>query len=123
MLRAVDVFHRLDFADMTAVPEASLPVPMELAMRGMPMRTRRGRALHGFPAVRRALSQTALGPVGWAMYVPGVSQIAAAVYGQIAANRKRDCALPAMPTLAGAAPPLRPPVAQRAGAESRILGP
>ena len=74
---------------MTAA--ADLPVAMEVAMTGMPMRTRSGRVLIGFPAVRRALSQTVAGPLGWVMYVPGVSQIAGAVYGVVARNRRRQC--------------------------------
>jgi predicted DCC family thiol-disulfide oxidoreductase YuxK len=99
LLRAVDLFHRLDFQDMTAVPESSLPFPLTEAMTGMPMRTRRGRALLGFSAVRRALAQTILAPLAWLMYVPGLSRISAATYRRIAAGRARDggagaCALP-----------------------------
>jgi len=94
-LLRLDWLGRLERRDMTAVPESELPVAMEAAMRGMPMRTRDGRALVGFPAVRRALTQTPLGFVpGALMYVPGVSHAGRAVYARIAANRARDaCAV------------------------------
>jgi predicted DCC family thiol-disulfide oxidoreductase YuxK len=91
LLRAVDLFHRLEFVDLTAVPPESLPVAPEAAMAGMPMRTRAGRTLLGFPAVRRALSQTALAPAGWLLYLPGVSHLGRIVYKRIAASRRRDC--------------------------------
>lgn len=55
------------------------------------MKTTAGKALVGFPAVRRALIQTPLGALAaWALYLPGVSHIAIRVYGHIAANRRRD---------------------------------
>lgn len=91
----LDWLGRLERRDMTAVPEAELPVALEDAMRGMPMRTRGGRALAGFAAVRRALAQTPLGFLpGALLYVPGISQAGRLVYGRIAASRSRDaCAV------------------------------
>ena len=90
VLRALDWFGRLAFEDMTRVPERDLPVPVDAAMRGIPMRTRDGRALVGFPAMRRALLQT---PVGFlpalVLYVPGISGLGARVYDRIAAKRGR----------------------------------
>lgn len=95
MLQKLDWLGRLEFRDMTVEPPESLPVPMEAAMRGMPMRTGDGRVLVGFPAVRRAMLQT---PVGFLpalpLYVPGISHLAAVVYRHIALNRSRDaCAV------------------------------
>jgi predicted DCC family thiol-disulfide oxidoreductase YuxK len=92
ILRALDWFGRLAFEDMTRVPEGDLPVPIEAAMRGIPMRTRDGRALVGFPA----LLQT---PIGFlpalVLFVPGISALGAWVYDRIAANRGRmACAAP-----------------------------
>ena len=90
-LRRLDWLHRLEFRDMTRVPASELPVPMETAMRGMPMRTRCGRILVGFAAVRRALAQTPLGaPWAWLLYVPGVDAVGAAAYRRIALRRGRD---------------------------------
>lgn len=60
-------------------------------MRGMPMVTRDGRVLVGFPAVRRAALQTPLGLVpALVLFIPGVSHAGAWAYGVIAARRGRD---------------------------------
>jgi predicted DCC family thiol-disulfide oxidoreductase YuxK len=114
-LARLDWLHRLDFTDMTLVPPADLPVPWEAALRGMPMRTRDGRALVGFPAVRRALLQTPLGILPAALlYVPGLSHAAGAAYQRIADRRARDgCAVqtgspPAFEVRAGNAHTPRP---------------
>jgi predicted DCC family thiol-disulfide oxidoreductase YuxK len=89
-LRRLDWLGRLEFKDMTLVP-GELPVDMDVAMTGMPMRTRDGRVLVGFEAVRRALLQTPLGaPAALLLYVPGVSQLGAGVYRRVATNRRRD---------------------------------
>lgn len=100
-LRGLDWLGRLDFRDMTSVPASELPVSMEAAMGGMPMRTRAGSVLVGFPAVRRALAQTPLGaPAAWLLHLPGLDRIGAAAYRRIAARRGRDagsCSLPARP--------------------------
>ncbi len=95
VLMALDWLGRLEFQDMTRVASGTLPVAMDVAMRGMPMRTRGGAVLVGFPAVRRALLQT---PVGCApallLYVPGISHVATVVYRHLAENRARaGCAV------------------------------
>jgi len=94
-LERLDWLGRLERRDLTAVPESELPVPIDEAMRGMPMRTRGGRVLVGFPAVRRALAQTPVGFVpGALLYVPGVSHLGRWVYARVAAGRTRDvCAV------------------------------
>ena len=115
-LRAIDLFRRLDFIDMSTVPVGSIPFAAEALragpgehrspeaaigatadpaalLSGMPMRTRDGRQLIGFPAVRRALAQTPLAPLAWLLYLPGISHIAAAYYRHIATPRNRDCAI------------------------------
>lgn len=97
-LRRLDWLGRLEFADLTTTDPASLPVDAAQAMRGMPMRTRDGRALVGFPAVRRALLQTPLGFIpALLMYVPGVSHAGARVYDRVAAGRARDVCVAAKP--------------------------
>jgi hypothetical protein len=61
----------------------------------MPMRTRRGRTLLGFPAVRRALRQTPLGFVpALILHIPGIAHAANAAYNAFAANRPRTCNTP-----------------------------
>ncbi|RMH23555.1 MAG: DUF393 domain-containing protein [Planctomycetota bacterium] len=96
LLRALDWLGRLDAADATVLGDADLPVPRDRVMEGLPMRTRDGRVLVGFPAIRRALRQT---PVGFlpalVMHAPGVSHAGRAVYARIAAGRARDAACPA----------------------------
>jgi predicted DCC family thiol-disulfide oxidoreductase YuxK len=89
ILRRLDWLGRLQFADMNEAED--LPVGMEDAMKGMPMRTRAGRVLVGFPAMRRALLQTPLGALpGAILYLPGVSTIGRLVYNWVAAHRPRD---------------------------------
>lgn len=95
-LRRLDWLGRLAFCDFTTQPAGSLPVSLETAMGGMPMVTREGRVLVGFPAVRRAGLQTPLGflPAS-VLYVPGVSHLGRWVYGMVAASRGRDaCSVP-----------------------------
>lgn len=90
-IKRLDWFGRLEARDSTLTDPAELPVPMDEAMRGIPMRTRDGRALVGFPAVRRALLQTPLGVIPAALlYVPIVSHVGRRVYGAIAAHRSRE---------------------------------
>jgi predicted DCC family thiol-disulfide oxidoreductase YuxK len=91
VLKALDWLERLDIRDMTAVPESELPVSMDVALTGMPMRTADGRILVGFKAIRRALAQTAGAPVAWFMYLPGVSQVGERVYNFVARTRRRVC--------------------------------
>jgi predicted DCC family thiol-disulfide oxidoreductase YuxK len=97
ILRSLDWLGRLRVQDMMQVPEQELPVHIEEAMQGIPMRTRDGRTLLGFPAMRRALMQTPLGALfAWAMYIPGISHLGDAVYRHIAANRARACTIDPM---------------------------
>lgn len=94
-LRKLDWFNRLDYVDMLSVPPEQLPVPMEAAMQGMPMKTRSGRVHVGYPAVRRALLATPLGCLpAMLMYVPGLSAIGRVAYRYIARNRRAVCSLP-----------------------------
>lgn len=97
VLAALDWLGRLEFVDMTKVPVGELPVTPDQALRGMPMRTRHGRVLVGFQAVRRALAQTPVGGVpALLLYVPGISHVSRAAYNHIAANRSRThCAVQA----------------------------
>lgn len=92
-LRRFDWLGRLAFRDMTASSDDDLPVSFETAMQGLPMRTRDGRVLVGYPAVRRALLQT---PPGFlpalVMYLPGVSHIGRRIYRRIASGRNRSVA-------------------------------
>lgn len=89
-LAALDWLGRLAFEDLTR--SRDLPVSMDAAMSGMPMRTRDGTVLVGFPAVRRALRQTPAGFVpGLLLHVPGVASVGSWLYGQIARRRRRAC--------------------------------
>ena len=91
VLRKLDWLSRLEFRDMIKVPIEELPVSMEQAMLGIPMRTRRSKAMVGYPAVRRALLQTPLGFLpALLLYVPGISHLARAQYDRIARNRARS---------------------------------
>lgn len=94
-IERLDWLGRIERRDMTKIPPEQLPVDLATAMTGMPMRTRGGRVLVGYPAVRRALSQTPLGALpGVLLYVPGLSWLGGRVYAWIAANRRRDaCAV------------------------------
>lgn len=90
-LRRLDWLGRLRFADMTRVSAEELPVSLDDAMQGIPMRTSGGKVLLGYPAMRRALLQTVLGFVpALVMYVPGVSHIGRRVYRHVAENRARN---------------------------------
>jgi predicted DCC family thiol-disulfide oxidoreductase YuxK len=91
ILRAIDWLGRLRFEDMTKVPEEELPVPIDAALQGIPMRTRDGRTLVGFPALRRALLQTPLGCLpALLLYLPGISTLGRSVYAKVAAGRRRS---------------------------------
>lgn len=89
-LKRLDWLGRLELRDGTGAHADERPGSDEQFMAGIPMRTRDGAELFGFPAMRRALRQTPLGFVpALMMHVPGVSHVGAAVYARIAANRVR----------------------------------
>lgn len=91
ILARLDWLDRLEFTDQTTLSDADLPVPREAALKGMPLRTRQGVTLIGFPAIRRALCQTPLGFLpAILMYVPVLSHVAQRIYEYVAANRGRD---------------------------------
>jgi predicted DCC family thiol-disulfide oxidoreductase YuxK len=97
VLRRLDWLGRLEFRDMNTDPD--LPVRFEQAMAGMPMRTRHGSILVGFPAVRRALLQTPLGALpAFILYLPGLNCLGRTLYRRIATSRRRDlCSTPITP--------------------------
>lgn len=91
LMRRLDWLGRLAYADFTALDDAELPVARERAMEGIPMLTREGTTLVGFPAFRRALLQTPLGALpALLLYVPGLSHAGRAVYNRVARNRRRN---------------------------------
>ncbi len=99
-LKRLDWFGRLAYRDSTLTPDDELPVARDASLTGMPMRTKTGAVLIGFPAVRRALRRTPLGFVpGLILYVPLISHLGRGVYGYVAARRARDgvCELPVPP--------------------------
>ncbi len=90
--KRLDWFGRLAYEDMHRVDLGALGLTLEMADAGIPMRTRRGAVLVGYPAVRRALRQTVLGFVpALLMYVPGISHAGRGVYAHIARNRNTAC--------------------------------
>ena len=90
-LRRLDWLGRLRGVDMLSVPEDELPVPIEVALHGLPMRTRSGAVLVGFPALRRALVQTPLGCLpALLLYLPIVSHAGRWAYRVIAMHRGRE---------------------------------
>lgn len=61
------------------------------------MRTRRGKTLVGFAAIRRALLQTPVGVLpALLMHLPGISHMGQRIYNHIAANRRRSLACAAI---------------------------
>lgn len=87
----LDWLDRLERRDMLGVEAGTLPVTLEDAMNGMPMLTREGPVLLGFPAVRRALRQTPLGFLpGVALHLPLISHLGQRVYQRVAVARRRD---------------------------------
>jgi len=93
VLQRLDWFNRLAYQDSTALRDDELPVSRDSSLIGMPMRTKDGRVLVGFPAVRRALRRTPLGCIpAFALYIPGISHLGRHVYNTIAARRARDIA-------------------------------
>jgi len=87
----LDWLGRIERRDLTRVAQGELPDGLGDVPDGMPMRTRGGAVLVGFPAVRRALLQTPLGFLpALALYLPGVSHAGRRVYARIARSRRRD---------------------------------
>lgn len=95
-MRRLDWLGRLDAVDYNALPPDDRPVEESIFARGMPLHTRDGRLLVGFPAVRHALIHTPVGLlVGWVLYVPGFSQVGRWAYDAFARRRRRDGSSPA----------------------------
>lgn len=89
-LKRIDWLDRLAYRDMSGLPADELPVTFEQSLTGMPMRTKNGAVIIGFPAVRRALRQTPIGCVpAMALYVPGVSWCGRRAYGKAVEHRNR----------------------------------
>lgn len=105
ILNGLDWLNAFKAVDQSALSDAELPVPRELALEGIPMRTHDGRVLVGMPAVRRALRRTPLGLLpALLMHLPILATIADGVYRWIAANRKTQaCRVGTLP------PPERTP--------------
>jgi predicted DCC family thiol-disulfide oxidoreductase YuxK len=91
VLKRLDWFGRLAYQDSTVLSDEELPVSRESSLTGMPMRTKDGETLLGFPAVRRAMRRT---PIGFLpaliLHIPGVSHVGRRVYDAFAAGRARD---------------------------------
>lgn len=93
VLSALDWLDAIEWVDFTTLSPEQMPVPIDQAMRGMPLRTADGRVLVGFPAVRRAILRTPVGFLpGVVLLMPGVAWIAGRVYDRVAASRTRACA-------------------------------
>lgn len=90
IILALDWLNRLDSQDSTAINDDQLPVNRDESLTGIPMLTRQGESLVGFPAIRRALRQTPLGVIpALLLYLPGFSHIGKRIYNRIAARRSR----------------------------------
>ncbi len=90
IIRALDWLHRLDSQDSTAIDANQLPVSRDSSLIGIPMLTRQGETLIGFPAIRRALRQTPIGVIpALLLYLPGFSHLGKRIYNSIAARRNR----------------------------------
>ena len=109
VLLALDWLGALRFEDMNLTPPDQLPVSFDDAMLGMPMRTRNGRILLGYEAVRRALLQTPLGfGLACVLYLPGFAWVGRRTYHWIARNRSRDACALTPPNPITALPPPTP---------------
>lgn len=96
IIRRLDWLGRLNYTDSTTLTDHLLPVSRDDSLVGVPMKTRDGEILIGFPAVRRALLQTPLGAApALALYLPIVSFLGRRLYNYIAARRWRACAVTA----------------------------
>ncbi len=90
-LLRLDWLGALEAIDFNSLSAERRPVDDTTFARGMPLHTRRGRLLVGFPAVRHALIHTPVGwLVGWLLYVPGLSQLGHWGYDAFARRRRRD---------------------------------
>ena len=91
IIHSLDWLRRIRIEEMAAAQRRNeLPVSWERAMEGLPMLTRKGRTLVGFPAMRRALLQLPISaPLAALLYLPIVSALGARVYSAIATRRAR----------------------------------
>ncbi len=90
-LKRLDWFDSLEAIDYTTLAPEQRPVSEEVFQSGMPLRTRDGRVLIGFDAVRHALLRTPVGWfVGWFLYLPGLSHLGRRRYNAFARRRPRD---------------------------------
>jgi predicted DCC family thiol-disulfide oxidoreductase YuxK len=95
VLRELDWLGRLGYQDLNTTPVEELPFSLEEALRAMPMRTRDGRGLIGFKAMRRAMIQMPLLiGIAWMLYLPGIAHLGERVYRTVASHRRRACTLP-----------------------------
>lgn len=93
IIRTLDWLGRLDSQDSTEISDDQLPVDRSSSLTGIPMLTRGGETLVGFPAIRRALRQTPLGVIpAMLLYLPGFSHLGKRAYDRIAARRSRTAA-------------------------------
>ncbi len=95
-LTRLDWLGNLEAIDFNALPLDKRPVEESVFAGGMPLHTRDGRLLVGFPAIRHALFHTPIGMlVAWLLYVPGLSHLGGWAYDAFARRRKRDGSSPA----------------------------
>lgn len=95
-LIVVDWFGALEAVEFHSLPTGDRPVEFEVFDRGLPVRTRDGRLLIGFPALRHAMIRVPLwAVVAWIMYVPGIATVGRLCYDWFVRHRPgRRCALP-----------------------------
>jgi len=90
-LLRLDWLGTLEAIDFNALPASQRPVDDATFASGMPLRTRSGRLLVGFFAVRHALIHTPVGWLaGWLLYVPGLCYLGRWCYDAFARRRRRD---------------------------------
>lgn len=91
VLAWLDWLNRLELADLTQKTDAELPVGRDQALRGIPVRTRSGEGLWGWPGMRAALLETPAGMIpAMVLGFPGLAWAATKAYDAIAAARPRN---------------------------------